>query len=247
MSLPKLQVHVRKLKSLDSTVSYTIKPFTVKEQKILLVAKESIKAEPDSKKSMSILFDALEQVLGNCLVGNDINNVPWYDFTFLMLELRKMSVDNISSLAYRCTSTKNDGEVCGNQFSVNVDLDKLQTKGVLHTSKEDRIIKIDEHVSVFMRHPTFGAFKKIYSEDIDDIQALRLFIEYVYDDEGNIYPLADTSNEELEEFIIDMGPKAKLLQDWIKDCPKPYFSMEYTCKGCGSKKRIELKDINDFF
>jgi len=248
MALPKLQVQTSKKKSLDGKTIYTLRPFSVKEQKILLVAKESIKNEDNPVQRVKILIDSLEQVLGNCIIDHDIDSIPAYDFPFIMLELRRISVDNITQLQYRCKSLKDDGSECGNQFSVNVDLSKIQTKGTLKTANADKAIQLDDVFSVFMRYPTFGEFKTIYSEELNDIQAIRMFIDYVFETNGSeIYPISESSDEELEEFITDAGPKVKNIQEWINDMPKPYFKMEYICKGCGNKKVIELKDLNDFF
>jgi hypothetical protein len=247
MALPKVQVQTKRWKSLGGKGDYVLRPFSVKEQKILLVAKESIKHEADPTIAAAILIESLEQVFRNCVLNVEVDDIPSFDFPFILLELRKMSVDNTSSLAYRCTNHKEDGSECGRQFSVKVDLDNLETIGSVKLSRDERLINLTDDIGVCMRYPTFKQFKNIYTEDGDAIKSLRLYIEYAFDKEGGLYPISESTDEELEEFISDLGPSAKHIQEWIESSPMPYYKIDYECKSCGHKKVIELKDMNDFF
>jgi len=247
MALPKLKVPVSRLKSMDGKVTYTIRPFSNKEQNILLMAKESVKASTDKRQAMKAVVESMEQVIGNCLIDANIDDIPWYDFQFLMIEIRKISVDNISKLSFKCTSTKEDGSKCNTPYTIGVNLDKIEVVGKVPETKDDRVIDIDGNVSAYMRHPTFKMFKSIYLDDLNEYNALRMFIEYVFDKEGNIYPMAEATDQELEEFLEDAGPNMKKIQDWIESAPKPYYRLEYTCRGCGNKKVIELRTPDDFF
>ena len=71
--LPKIQSAVFKTKipSLDREI--LMRPFLVKEEKILLMAKQS--GEKDQ------IFLSIKQVIQNCIVDEDINisNLPYYD------------------------------------------------------------------------------------------------------------------------------------------------------------------------
>lgn len=247
MALPKVKVQTKTVPSLNGETKYQIKPFTIKEQKILLNAKESIKNEDDNDKAIESLLESLEQVFNLCILNVDVKDLPSYDFPFLLLELRKISVDDVSTLNYRCKSKLENGEECGNEFQVKIDLNKIEIKGELKTKRDERIVYVDEGIGVCMKYPTFSNFKKIYQDKTDEIQALRLYMEYVFDDDGNIYPIAETTDEELEEFVSDLGPNVKKMQEWISNIPRPYFKMNYKCKKCGNTKHIELKELTDFF
>lgn len=248
MSLPKIQVQTRKLKSQDGKTEYLLRPYSNREQKILLATKESMKNEEDGRKRLSILMQGLEQILNNCILSHDVDDVMAYDFQFIMLELRKMSVDNISPITFQCKSKKDDGEECGRDFTINVDLDKVKAKGKVATLKKENIINIDDTFSLFMKYPTFKEFKEIYEGEVDDVAGMRMFMSYVFEQDGDaIYPISESTDEELEEFITDMGPKIQTVQEWVEGMPRPYFKTTHKCKGCGNTKTIELKELDDFF
>lgn len=248
MSLPKIEVQTKKLKSKDGKTEYLLRPFSDREQKILLATKESMKAEENGRKRLSILLHGLEQVLNNCILSHDIDDVMAYDFQFIMLELRKMSVDNISTITFQCKSKKDDGEECGREFSINVDLDKVKTKGEVASKKDDFIADLDSTFSIFLKYPTFKEFKTIYEDEMDDVAGMRMFMDFVFERGGDgVYPISESTDEELEDFITDMGPRVRIVQEWVENMPRPYFKTSHKCKGCGNTKTIELKELDDFF
>ena len=91
MGLPKIDVPV-----IDIVLPYTntkvkIRPFTVKEEKILLFAQNSTIAKE--------IGDAIRQVITNCIVNDvDILDLPAFEVDYLFLKLRSISVNNIIKL-----------------------------------------------------------------------------------------------------------------------------------------------------
>jgi hypothetical protein len=245
MALPKLNTPIHRWKSLDGHFEYQIRPFTVKEQKILLNTKEAIKNEDDVYKRVESMLFSIEQIFNNCIINRDVNDIPSYDFPFLMLELRKISVDNISTIAYECRSKKEDGEICGNRFKININLDNVNIKGNVLSKKEDMTIKFDD-VGVVMKYPTFSQFKRIYTESLNEYNVLRIYVDHMFDND-NVYSINDATDEEIEQFVIDAGKEFKKIKAWIDGNPLPYFYIEHKCSKCGNVKNIELKNVQDFF
>ena len=70
----------------------TFRPFLVREEKILLIAKSS-----DDK--MDVLR-ALKQVVNNCAISKtfDIDKLALFDLEYLFLKLRAVSVSNIAKV-----------------------------------------------------------------------------------------------------------------------------------------------------
>ena len=86
MALPKIDLPIMEVELPSNGKKVKIRPFTVKEEKILLVAQES--DEPAAEML------AIKQILTNCIIDADIEELPVFDMEFLLLKLRSVSVDN---------------------------------------------------------------------------------------------------------------------------------------------------------
>ena len=80
--LPQIQTAVFKTKIPSLNREILMRPFLVKEEKILLMAKQS--GEKDQ------IFLAIKQVIQNCVVDDspDISRLPYYDIEYLFIQLR---------------------------------------------------------------------------------------------------------------------------------------------------------------
>jgi len=86
MGLPKIDLPIYELTlpSTGETIKY--RPFTVKEEKVLLVAQEA-------DDPMQELL-AAKQVVNNCLFDVNVATLAMFDLEFLILNLRSKSVSN---------------------------------------------------------------------------------------------------------------------------------------------------------
>jgi len=77
-------------------------------------------------------------------------------------------------------------------------------------------------------------------------EVLKNSIESVYDAES-VYRLADSTPEEVDEFIQSLDTKAfKKIQDFFSTMPKLYYEVKYT-NSLGNEKLIPLTSLTDFF
>jgi len=112
MSLPKIDYPLYNISIPSLRKTYRFRPFLVKEEKILLMAKES--------KNQSDIFSAIKQVATNCCVDNiDLNKLPLYDLEYIFLKLRSFSVDNIIKISYKDLE---DEKI----YDFNVDLNEVE-------------------------------------------------------------------------------------------------------------------------
>ena len=79
MALPKIDLPIMEVELPSNGKKVKIRPFTVKEEKILLVAQES--DEPAAEML------AIKQILTNCIIDADIEELPVFDMEFLLLKL----------------------------------------------------------------------------------------------------------------------------------------------------------------
>jgi hypothetical protein len=117
--LPKLDVPIYDLTLPLLKKKIQIRPFLVKEEKILLIANES-------EDELTILT-AIKQIVNNCCLTEDIDVelLPISDLEFIFFNLRARSISEVVELRYKCNNKITVGEeekVCGNmvEFDVNI-------------------------------------------------------------------------------------------------------------------------------
>ena len=94
MALPKIQTPIFELTlpSDDRTIKY--RPFTVKEEKILLVAQKS-EANKDQ-------ITAVKQIITNCILepeNIDVDELASFDVEYIFLKLRAKSVGEVVTIS----------------------------------------------------------------------------------------------------------------------------------------------------
>ena len=97
MGLPKIELPLSRVK-LPSGKSIQIRPFTVKEEKLLLLINQD-------NNSVKDINDIIRQVINNCTEGKvDSYKLPMFDMEYLFTELRKVSVGETIDYIYTCPS-----------------------------------------------------------------------------------------------------------------------------------------------
>ena len=99
------------------------RPFLVKEEKILLIAKQS----KDKKEQLN----AIENIILSCCDIKNIATLPLVDVEHLFLELRKKSIGEIVNLNFNCPQTKE-------KINIKLDLDDIK----LNSSKNKKKIQL---------------------------------------------------------------------------------------------------------
>ena len=76
--LPKIDVPIYNVKLLSDGKDVKFRPFTVKEEKLFLMANES--------EDLITIVDTVKQVLNNCVLSDfDIDSLPLFDIEHLLL------------------------------------------------------------------------------------------------------------------------------------------------------------------
>lgn len=221
-----------KLISQDQPVRY--RPFTVKEEKLLLVAEEG-----DDEKE--ILY-AIRQIIQNCCVTPlDVGKLPLFDLQYLFLQIRAKSVSNVSTVKYR---DKEDDQI--REFEI--EFDKI-VPTVDPNHKKDVII--DEDFVICFKYPTVEMMSKVENINADDLNAsiemVALCIDKIVQGE-EVYMSEDYTLEQLVQFIDDMpAEKFQLVIDqFISSMPKMIYTIEYTNE-LGHEREIVLEGFRSFF
>ena len=116
----------------------TFRPFLVKEEKILLLAKSS--------EDKTDILRALKQVVNNCAISSnfDIDKLTIFDLEYLFLKLRSVSVNNIAKVAYQ---DNEDQQI----YEFDIDLNTIEVK---FPEKSEQNIKVTKDIIIKMKYPS---------------------------------------------------------------------------------------------
>lgn len=244
MALPKINVPVYSVKLVSTGDEVRFRPFTVKEEKLFLMASQSEDTE--------YIFNTILQVLNNCMIDEiDIEKLPLFDVEHMFLNLRARSVGEKINLKYKCNNdvTDEDGALkkCGNVVEIGLNVLEIETKiDEAHNKK----IQLMDNLGVVMKYPTLKMLNnyKNTTEELDIIIDLIVdCIDYVYDDES-VYYAKDNTKEELMDFLDSLQTKdLEKIKNFFDTMPRLKKDLEFKCKKCEHEEKIELEGIQSFF
>jgi len=230
MALPKITSPTFSVELPSNKRKIKFHPFTVKEEKMLLMAVES--NDTDSVSS------TIKQVMNNCLVDElDIDELATFDLEYLFLQLRAKSVDNIIELKIKDDDDENMYEATVNLDDAFVDFSKS------HTNK----IQLNDTVCITMKYPTFNTISKMSDDNIknDLVEIVSTSIDKVVDGD-ELYELTDFSKEEIASFIESFTSKnMREIEKFFQTMPKLKLDVKYNANG--KEKTKEVVGLQSFF
>jgi hypothetical protein len=230
--LPKIDLPIAELTLPSTGKKIKYRPFTVKEEKILLVAAESDDVDAE------VL--AAKQVLNNCLIDVDISSLAIFDLEYVMMVLRSRSVNNV--IEFIVTDPETSEKV---ELSLNVDDVKvLRTEG--HTNK----IKVSDEFYLFLKYPTIDEFIRITELNSNDPLASYYILLSCLDQlasEEETYNFKDYTDEEINDFMNNMsGAVVQGVEEFFATMPKLRHEIKYTNKD-GKEQTFVLEGMRSFF
>lgn len=238
--LPKIDSPVYSVKLPISGLTTRYRPYTVKEQKLLAMAKEA-----NDKNS---IIDAILQICQNCVLDKiDVPELPLNDVEYLFYMLRARSESEIVELRYKCENIINEeGDSCNNIMDCEFNL--LNDLEVIKSDVSD-IIKVTDSVGLKLKyekleHDTVGN-RLITPEETLEIIAKN--VDYIYD-ENSAYSSKDVPMKEIIEWVGNLPPeKYTDIEEFFNNQPAIIKKLNITCKKCGFEHTIVVKDIFSFF
>jgi hypothetical protein len=246
--LPKIDVPVFSINLISTGKEVKFRPFTVKEEKLFLMANEST--------DLKTIIDTTKQVLNNCIISEvDIDKLPVFDIEYLFLNIRARSVSEIINLNYKCNNDiKNEEDEGTHKCShvVQIDVNVLDIKPKNNVKQETKI-QITDKVGMVMKYPNFDTVKKFEmgTEGVDQSDIILKMtvgcIDYIYDDD-QIYYAKDTPEEELIDFIEGMQSKdLEKIKNFFDNMPKVSKDLDFKCGKCGHEEKITVEGMESFF
>jgi len=232
MALPKIDLPVFEtvLPSTKKNIKY--RPFTVKEEKILLVAQEA------NEPGQELL--AIKQIVNNCVMDIDVEELPMFDVEYILLQLRAKSVNNTIEFQVKDPDTEED-------VSLTIDLDqmKLEVKEE-HSNK----IPINDEYSLFLKYPSINEFIQIFEMNPDDPLAdyfvMVSCLDYIASDD-EIHRFKDYGQKDIDAFMESMqGDVIKKIQTFFETMPRLRHETKYTNKE-GKEQTFVIEGMRSFF
>lgn len=232
MGLPKIDMPIFEMSLPSSKKIVKYRPFTVKEEKILLIAQES--------KDLKTAIDAVKQVVNNCLIDHDIEDFAMFDLEYILLLLRSKSVDNNVKFAIKDPDTEESVEL-----ELNLDEVKVTT-----FEEHSNRIKINDVYTIFLKYPTINQFVEFINGDKNDPLASYNVMVSCLDKVASsqeVYKFSDFSREDIDKFMEDLtGEVLVEIKKFFDTMPKLRHEMKYKNKN-GEEKTFVLEGMQSFF
>lgn len=243
MSLPKLEHPGFDVTIPSNKKIVRFRPYTVREQKILLLLKEST----ETVEITNLLIELIE----SCCLGNiEAKKLAYFDIEYIFLRLRSKSVQESVDLSYKCNNTVND-ILCGKINTYSIDLESIN----VDLSNRDNTINIDNNnnpISIEMNYPTIFSIKSI--EEYNSTRNVELLLNTIANDLESITDINNAikydsfTRIEIIEYLKDLPLEAfdKFLQ-FYNNMPTLTKNIDYKCSKCGFTEVITLSGLIDFF
>ena len=232
MALPKIELPIFELELPSTREAVKYRPFTVKEEKILLVAQESNDAQQE--------LMAVKQVVNNCLIDKDVSELAMFDLEYVLLYLRARSVNNLINFSVRDEDT-------AERVDLEIDIDDVK---VVHNPEHTNEIAINDDYRLFLKYPTIDEFAQLTTLDqndpLTDYIMLTSCIDYVAS-EDEVHYFKEYGREEIDEFMDNLTAKSiKSITAFFETMPKLRHEVSYT-NSEGNEKVFVVEGMQTFF
>lgn len=219
-SLPRYTI---KQPSTGKIISF--RPFTVKEEKTLIMANQT--------GSYEDFLNTLSDIIDKCFnLEISSKNLPLVDIEYFFLKLRSKSVGEIIEPTITCPITQE-------KIKLNINLDNIEP---VYNTNHSKTIKIDSGIAVTMTYPTLENLKEkidYFELVIDCIQSIQTQKELI--------EIGIASRENVKEFVeLLTSEQYKKLIDFFKTSPKLEYEINYKTSD-KKERKIILKGLKDFF
>jgi hypothetical protein len=206
--------------------------FLVKEEKILLMAKES--------KDINDIFVAIKDVLKVCCQepNFNINVIPLFDLEYMYLQLRSASINNIETFTAKDSE---DGKIYN--FKINFDDIKVSFPEV----KADPKIKVNSDIIIVMKYPPASIYDDVdLKEKLKNSGLFHLVIACI-DSVFNKDEQLIMTNDELVEFLDNLDVKTyKKMELFLTSTPSLKYEINYK-NTFENERSLKFNSLVDFF
>lgn len=234
MSIPLVKVPRYQMTLPFSGEVVDYRPFLVKEEKLLVMAKDS--------GDKGLIIRTVGDIVRDCTDGKVDSSVsPMFDVQYAFLALRGKSVGE--DIEYFL--------VCGKCGFKTTALTKSEEFKLIQTAGHSNTVIVDDEIRLTMKYPTFDHFMKIFGETEDG----QIDVDGVVDEcvdtmitREEVIKITKDNIGDLRAFIDSMLPaQYDRLEKFFETMPVFQCSKEYQCERCGTNNVVNIGGINNFF
>lgn len=244
LPLPVIDTYAFPVTVPSSNTQISLRPYLVREEKILLMAQEST--------NYSDQAEAVGQVILNCTNGAvDPRRVPFFDIEYLLLQIRARSVGEVATPTYQCHNVV-DGVECNHRTVVRVNLADIKVEGNMVPPP----IELTPKYTLALRWPTIFTVDDLFfaavSNNVPNTSGLinklaDLFDKLVDTETGTEYAFVDYTEKEKIDFLETLPTSCyDKLVEFVGNMPSLKTSIDYKCERCGFEHHIGVSGLADF-
>lgn len=235
MALPITQHPLHDFIIPSSKKKIKMRPMLVREEKVLLHAKQS--------KDDTDIFNAVFQIVSLCIMDSNFNmsSLTLFDLEYLFLKLRAVSVDSIAPLIMIDKEDKIE-------YSFDIDLLQVEVK---FPDKIDNKFAVTETSGFVLKYPSAILYRdKDFLNNTTEDNIVDMLIpkclESIYEDD-KMYMAESIKKDELQAYIDNLPiPVYNKVKEFFANMPKIYHEVNYTNQK-GTQRQYKLETLNDFF
>lgn len=234
MALPKLTQPTFEFTIPSNKKKVKIRPMLVKEEKILLMAKQS--------GARADIMAAIKQIVNNCIVTENagLDKITIFDLEYLFIKLRSISISNVTNLSYKDNEDQK-------KYDFEIDLDKLEIDMSKAPSNK---ISLSKDVILELNWPSADLYTTSEMYNVEDADMFGFMLDAcmskVYQGDAAFDPKTSTP-EERKEFIENIPAKAaEQIRKFFSSVPTLHHELKYT-NANGKEVSIVLESLEDFF
>lgn len=231
MPLPKPQLPIFNLEIPSTGQRVTFRQFTVREEKVLIQAKEH--------DDINIMKNAIKQIISSCVTGiENVDDLTLFDVEYILTKIRAKSVGEIVELTMPC-----DADPKHDRINVQINLDEIHVTTPEGHSKN---VLLYDDVGIALKYPSIDDVDKI--EDVSEFDAIILCVDYIYTGE-EVFLAKEQTREELVEFLESLTQKQieKIDAVFFRTMPEFKHEFSYKCPTCGHEHSKVIKGLSNFF
>jgi len=210
------------------------RPFLVKEEKLLIMAKDS--------GDRQMIIRTVGDIVRDCTDGKvDATIHPMFHVEYAFLEIRGKSVGE--EIEYYLVCGK-----CGHKTTTYTKVDDF--KLLTHEGHTNNVV-VNEEIRLTMKYPTFEDFVTLFGDKEEDLPNVDAVVAKCVDTmitKDEVIKVTRDNRGEMKDFIDNMLPEQYTkLEQFFATMPVLQCEKEYTCDRCGTDNVVNIGGINNFF
>ena len=236
MALPTMDLPTYELEVPSTKKKIKIRPFLVKEEKVLLMALES-----DDEKNIK---EAVLSLLKACIQSRiKVENLSTFDLEFIFLNIRAVSVGEMVEILVTCQDD--------NETQVKHQLNLTDVKVEFPDGHNNKIMLTDD-TGIIMKYPTFNEFVEgqFSNKEMDDEGAIKIIaqsIDQIFQGE-EVYDESTTTKKEFVQFVENLTKEQlEKVQAFFESAPRLEHTFKVTNPNTGVESDYTLRGLQSFF